>query len=116
MTDLHLVVPSKEYQQTFERYVQAYLEQNDGDTIKLYQKGLENFDEYLHDLHKYAQGVDLSAGYAAASSFWLVDGYEVVGVVRIRPQGDEYSGHIGYDISPCHRGRGYGTVILKLAY
>ena len=47
--------------------------------------------------------------------FWLVDKKEVVGVVRIRHQDVECGGHIGYDISPDCRNRGYGAQILKLA-
>lgn len=39
----------------------------------------------------------------------------MVGVVRVRHEEVESAGHIGYDISPCFRGRGYGTQILKLA-
>lgn len=38
-----------------------------------------------------------------------------MGVVRIRHQEVEYAGHIGYDISPNCRNKGYGFQILKLA-
>lgn len=39
----------------------------------------------------------------------------MVGVVRVRHQDVSTAGHIGYDISPCYRNKGYGTQILKLA-
>ena len=39
----------------------------------------------------------------------------MVGVVRIRHQEVEYSGHIGYDISPYYRNKDHGSSILKLA-
>lgn len=39
----------------------------------------------------------------------------MVGVVRVRHQDISTAGHIGYDISPSYRNKGYGTQILKLA-
>jgi len=115
MKDLFLAVPSKEYQKSFEDYVLAYKNVGDNHYINLYRKGFENFNEYLKDLHNYSIGIDLPEGYVATSSFWLIDNNEVVGVVRVRHQEVEFCGHIGYDISPCYRNKGYGTEILKLA-
>jgi predicted acetyltransferase len=115
MNDLFLVEPIKEYQKSFENYVLAYRKINDDCYLNLYIKGLENFDGYLNDLYNYSKGVDLPEGWVETSTFWLIDNNEVVGVVRIRHQEIECSGHIGYDISPCYRNKGFGTLILKLA-
>ncbi|MGK0467563.1 GNAT family N-acetyltransferase [Clostridium sp.] len=115
MNDLFLVEPRKEYQKSFENYVLAYRKTNDNCYLNIYNKGLENFDGYLNDLHNISKGIDLPQGWVTTSTFWLIDNNEVVGVVRIRHQEIECSGHIGYDISPCYRNKGYGTKILKLA-
>ena len=72
---------------------------------KKYQKSFEN----------YAIAYKLLQEEVKTSTFWLIDKTEVVGVVRIRHEEVEYAGHIGYDISPEYRNRGYGFQILKLA-
>lgn len=115
MIDLFLAKPNKEYQKSFEEYVIAYKKEGDDFYFNLYKKGLDNFNEYLNYLHNYSKGIDLPQGEVITSNFWLIDNNKVVGVVRIRHQEVEYSGHIGYDISPCYRKKSYGTEILKLA-
>ena len=115
MNDLFLVEPNKEYQKSFENYVLAYKNVNDDCYLDIYKKGLENFDEYLNDLSNISKGIDVPQGWVTSSTFWLIDNHEVVGVVRIRHQEIVTAGHIGYDISPGYRNKGYGNQILKLA-
>ncbi|MFW6679812.1 GNAT family N-acetyltransferase [Lacrimispora sp. AGF001] len=115
MKNLFLAGPAKEYQKSFENYVQAYKSVNDNHYLDIYEKGLENFDEYLNGLRNNSKGIDVEKGWVATSTFWLIDNNEVVGVVRIRHQEIGTAGHIGYDISPNCRNKGYGNQILKLA-
>lgn len=111
----YLVVPDEKYQKSFENYVLSYKEANDEYYFIKYKKALENFDEYLRELHNHSKGIDVPRDWVATSTFWLIDNDEVVGVLRVRHQEIECAGHIGYDISPCYRNKGYGTEILKLA-
>jgi predicted acetyltransferase len=115
MKNSFLIEPNKEYKRSFQNYVLEYKKINDNHRFNKRKKALENFDEYLKDLYNYSKGIDLLQGEVPTSTFWLIDNEEVVGVVRIRHQEVEYSGHIGYDISPAYRNKGYGTNILKLA-
>lgn len=115
MKNVFLTVPSKEYKKSFEEYVMAYKNANDNYYFDKYKKGMENFSEYLDDLHNYSRGIDLPKGWGTTLTFWLIDHNEVVGVVRVRHQDVGKDGHIGYDISPKHRNKGYGNQILKLA-
>lgn len=114
MEGLFLVEPNKEYQKSFEKYALAYKYKNDAHYFNKYKKALENFQGYLKDLSNYSNGNDLPSGEVATSTFWLICEREVVGVVRIRHQDVECAGHIGYDISPNCRKKGYGNQILKL--
>ena len=115
MGDLILVEPNEIFQKSFENYALAYRKISDKHYFNKYKKALENFQEYLNDLHNYSEGNDLPQGEVITSTFWLIDKKDVVGVVRIRHQEIECAGHIGYDISPDCRNRGYGFQILKLA-
>lgn len=115
MINLLLVEPNKDNQMSFERYVSSYQEVNDIFYYEKYKKGLEDFDEYLNDLRNYSKGIDLPQDMVTTSTFWLIDHDEVVGVARIRHEDRGTDGHIGYDIAPCHRNKGYGTQILRLA-
>ena len=115
MGNLILVEPDKIFQKSFENYALSYRKRNDKHYFNKYKKALENFQDYLNDLHNYSEGIDLPQGEAITSTFWLIDKKDVVGVLRIRHQEIECAGHIGYDISPDYRNRGYGFQILKLA-
>lgn len=111
----YLVEPDRKYQKSFENYAMSYKKANDEYYFIKYKKALENFDEHLKELHNHSKGIDVPRDWVATSTFWLIDNDEVVGVVRVRHQEIECAGHIGYDISPCYRNKGYGTQILKLA-
>jgi predicted acetyltransferase len=115
MKEIYLAEPNKEFQKSFERYVLAYRDTKDDHYFDIYKNGLENFDEYLNTLCNLSKGIDVPKGWVATSTFWLIDDNEVVGVVRIRHQEVSTAGHIGYDISPSFRNKGYGSQILKLA-
>lgn len=115
MKKLILVEPNNKYQESFENYVMAYRKVKDEHYFNKYKKALEDFQEYLEDLYNYSHGIDLSKEEVKTSTFWLIDKKEVVGVVRIRHQEVDCAGHIGYDISPYCRNKGYGFQILKLA-
>lgn len=115
MAELFLVKPNKKYQKTFETYALAYRTINDEHYFNKYKKVLENFQDYLDELNNFKSGINLPEGEVITSTFWLIDKKDVVGVVRIRHQEVDTAGHIGYDISPCYRKKGFGSHILKLA-
>ena len=115
MIDLALHEPSIEYKSSFENYVLSYKRINDEFYFSIYKDALEDFQEYLNTLKNSSKGLYIPEGWAATSTFWLIDSNEVVGVVRIRHQDIATAGHIGYDISPNYRNKGYGSHILKLA-
>jgi predicted acetyltransferase len=66
-----------------------------------------------------SDGINLKPGWVPMTTHWLLDDAgEVVGVGRLRhrltPALLEDGGHIGYYVRPTHRGKGYGTEILRL--
>jgi len=110
-----LVEPNLIYQKSFESYVLAYQRINDHHYFDKYKKALDNFPGYLQYLKDGSIQRDSNQADSYTSTFWLIDEQHVVGVARIRHQSDPDAGHIGYDISPDHRNKGYGQFIFKAA-
>lgn len=83
-----------------------------------YQPALVDFPAYLRGLLDGARGVGLPPGGVPYSTFWLTSGRRPVGGSRIRhhltPDLEDEGGHVGYDIRPSERRKGYGTLILRL--
>lgn len=115
MIDVFLTKPDKNYESSFKNYALAYKEIKDEHYFRKYKKALEVFDSYLKDLQLYSMVMEIPQGDVPTSTFWLINKEVVVGVVRVRHEDVDCAGHIGYDISPNFRHRGYGYEILKLA-
>ncbi|RYF38919.1 MAG: GNAT family N-acetyltransferase, partial [Cytophagaceae bacterium] len=114
---LTIIPPHFSYQDAFLRMLEDY-KQHDPGNGEYYQAAHVDFAGYVHALQKEEQGVDLLPGMVPCSHRWLIDDGSVVGVVRIRHNIDtEYLavevGHIGYDVAPSMRGRGYGIAALQ---
>lgn len=77
----------------------------------------ENMVEQLVQLRDKPELVERSV---KSSTFWLIkNGIQLIGVVNIRHELDEYlrsiGGHIGFGIRPSERRKGYATELLRLA-
>ena len=92
---------------------------NDPEPGKWYEKGRDSFDIYLQYLEFDERGIDLPDGIVPCSHRWLIDEQgDIVGIVRIRHNIDtpllaSEIGHIGYDVPPAHRRRGFGIKSLE---
>jgi predicted acetyltransferase len=65
------------------------------------------------------KGIGLPAGYVPGSEFWTPkNGVTLVGEIHLRhhlsPNLEHHGGHIGYQIRPSQRRKGYGTRQLAL--
>lgn len=122
---MELVLPSVDYKAS---YIAAVKEtQADSDTTdrtRGYQKFSvadlkKDFEAYVQRKRDESEGRNLPEGYVPHTEYWLVDGGAYIGGVNIRHRLNEhlekFGGHIGYDIRPSKRNKGYGTKILELA-
>lgn len=77
----------------------------------------KDFEAFLHTL-KENKHVKTSSNRVPMSDFWLIDGEEYAGRLSLRHELNEallvWGGHIGYQIRPSKRRRGYGKEILRL--
>lgn len=83
-----------------------------------YFDAIEDVDGFIRRLIEYGQGLNLKPGHVPVSFYWLVRGRRIIGRSgmrhRLSPSLEIEGGHIGYDIRPSERRKGYGTLILKL--
>lgn len=94
---------------------------HDPHNAAFYAPARQNFEAYVRSLQDEEAGRDLPPGYVPCTHRWLVaeDG-AIVGVTRLRHRIDtdflaHNGGHIGYDVAPSHRGRGYGHLAMSVA-
>jgi len=70
-------------------------------------------------LRDWSAGRDLPDGWVPCNTYWAVVGGRVVGQVRLRRRLTEAllkrGGHIGYEVRPSERGKGYATRTLAMA-
>lgn len=99
----------------------ADFEANDPPNAEVYAPARADFAAYVDALLNEERGVGLRPGWVPCTHRWLVDAAgSVVAVVRLRHNIDtpflaENGGHIGYDVAPAHRRKGYGHVALATA-
>lgn len=111
----YLTEPDIRYEAAFREAIANYHAVGETKNAAYYEAALSDFGAYVQELKDFASGVNLPENWVPGATYWLTnDAGEVLGMVRLRY---EYIplGHIGYDIVPCHRQKGYGTRILKLA-
>lgn len=120
LNHMKLILPSEEYKESFIEAVKEYRAEGDMHRYDLDINFLENnFAKYVSQILAQANGESLPEGYVPQTTFWLVDNGEFIGRVSIRHTLTEellkVGGHIGYDIRPSKRQKGYGKKILELA-
>jgi predicted acetyltransferase len=109
-----LVEPTAELWPEFRAMAEEYLLAGD---IR-YRPALEDFPTFVRALLDGARGVGLRPGGVPCTTFWLASGRHPIGGSRIRhhltPELEDKGGHVGYDIRPSERSKGYGRLILRL--
>lgn len=114
-----LVVPSIEYKNSFIEALAEYQAEGREDYVQLDAAELaQNFQHYIQKIIEQAEGKNLPQGYVPHSVYWLVEGKEYLGQLDVRHQLNSHletiGGHIGYNIRPSQRRKGYGKQILQL--
>jgi len=80
-------------------------------------KTSENFEAFLQKLRDARDRAKIPPDRVPMSDFWLIDDNEYIGRLSLRHELNEalllWGGHIGYQIRPSKRMRGYGKEILR---
>jgi predicted acetyltransferase len=116
---MELVSPSVQYESLFLPFL-SDLCLSDLKYSEFYSDASFCFCSYVKSLNDQSKGINLPEGYVPCNHYWLItDNHEIAGSLRIRHNIESHflsyeGGHIGYDIAPSFRRRGYGTHMLKL--
>ena len=115
---LTLVKPSLAYREEYTAMTREFMQTDEG-WFNNFPLALEDFVAYVHELEDEAQGIGLPPGIVPQETFWLVkDDVRVVGEIRLRPHltppFEQQNGHIGYNIRPSERRKGYAACQLAL--
>lgn len=99
----------------------ADFESRDPGNAEFYAPAKAGFLAYVQGLLDEEHGKNVRAGWVPCTHRWLVESTgAIVGVARLRHNiGTQFlaenAGHIGYDVAPSQRGRGYGHLALSTA-
>ena len=113
--EISLISPTTRLSSAFEAFAGEYRVGGDARYVDA-SRDVAAFVKHCQD---HAAGRHLPEGWVPQSTFWLVrDDERILGCSRMRhaltPFLSYEGGHIGYDIRPTERGRGFGTLLLRL--
>jgi len=82
-----------------------------------YALALDDFGRYLQQL-RCEEAADQPMGRVPSAQYCLECDGEIMACIRLRfyltPDLEQEGGHIGYDVRPSARGKGFGTTLLRL--
>ena len=124
---MYLIRPSTKYKESFLDALNEY-QKEDKDDRHNRNEHYNNLDTNLlkKDFEGYVKaellkekGIGLPKGWVPETVLWLIDGDKFIGKINVRHRLTEslikLGGHMGYDIRPSKRGKGYGKKMLGLA-
>lgn len=112
---MRLVSPSAQWRAAFQELARDCERAGD----PRYTLALRDFDAFLCRIDAARCSEQLPEGWVPWAEFWLEDAGQILGCVRVRSRLtadlEREGGHVGYDVRPSMRCRGYGTALLRLA-
>jgi len=114
---LYLVKPSALYKDSYMKGLKEF--HCEGRNLQYdFEKINVSFNEFVQELLDREDENKLKEGRVKESIFWLIDRHEFIGRVSVRHELNEnlskIGGHVGYEIRPSKRRKGYGKRILEL--
>ena len=116
--NLYLKYPGINDKDDWLDYTNEYFETNERSVVSGYKKG-SDYKEWLDKINDERDGI-LEENRVPASVYFLMNGNKIVGCISIRHNLNNdslkvFGGHIGYNVRPSERCKGYGTKMLYLA-
>lgn len=114
--NLQIINPSVKYKESYHSYL---IELADEEKYP-YPMDFDysDFPALIDKLTNYSKGIGLPDWLVPNTTYWLIDGNEMIGVSHLRHCLNamllESGGHIGLGIRPSYRGKGFGNKLLGL--
>lgn len=111
-----LILPSAAYEHSY----RAYIRELGGEERYPFPLDFDHddFPALLARLDGIARGIGIPEGFVPSTTYWLVEGGEIIGVSNLRHYLNEriryHGGHIGLGVRPSYRGRGFGNRLMAL--
>lgn len=119
---VRLILPSVKYKKSFLTAVREFKKENNWYVLSVnipIPEVEKNFHTYVKRVKNLSKGIGVHKGYVPETVFWLVDGDTFIGRASIRHRLTKHlriiGGHIGYEVRPAKRKKGYGKKILAMA-
>ena len=114
---IFLTEPDSKYQSSFLTGLREF--HQEGRMLQYnWQVMSSNFESFLYHLKAQQDPTKLPPHSILQSHFWLVNDSEFIGILSLCSGPEDFflriSGHIGYQIRPSQRRRGYGKQLLRL--
>ena len=115
MESISLVRPTLDLCADFRALADEFLAEGDD----RYCDAAQDVPAFVQTCRDHSDGRNLPVGWVPQTTFWLVrDAQRILGCSRLRHRLTsflaEHGGHIGYDVRPSERRKGYGTRLLQL--
>jgi predicted acetyltransferase len=116
---LTLIRPDIAFKAEYLAMLQEHLAVGESRQAKNLDLAHQDFAAFVRALTDRERGIGLPSGYVPGTTFWTVkDGVTLVGEIQLRHELslnlEHHGGHIGYQIRPSQRRKGYGTRQLAL--
>jgi predicted acetyltransferase len=115
---LELREPAEELRKAYLDYLEDFRQAGESPRPSGVADSQSDYDEFVRRCRQIAAGVNLPEGYVPKTQFWLVQEGRILGTARLRHgltrSLADFGGHIGYEIRPSERGKGYATRLLSL--
>ena len=119
MNSIYLKFPEMKDKEEWLNYVKETREDN----LEATPGGFKDntiYEEWLNKLINEHNNINLENGHVPSSFYFLMNGNRILGSISIRHNLEDemlkkFGGHIGYNIRPSERRKGYATMMLSLA-
>lgn len=115
---LVLIRPAVRFEAEYAAMVREFQRTDEG-WFNNFPLAFSDFPAFVKELEEEEQGIGLPPGVVPQQTYWLVNEQgRILGEIRLRPHltepFEQHNGHIGYNIRPAERGKGYATCQLAL--
>lgn len=112
------VPPSLLWEKQYQEMVREFLEAGEGH-FNNFPLAINDFAAFIAELEDEAAGRNLPPDISPQRTYWTIrNGETLVGEIRLRPTisppYEQQNGHIGYNIRPSQRRKGFATRQLTL--